>query len=347
MLISSIATDATAFRVPWTPYGLTFTRDGSRLAIGGGGWYGGGGISLVDPASGHSVLETCGGAHAQDWSEHLTVSGVCFAPDDRHLLATTWSAGHHLGPTLLYEVDGMSLEFVGRLTPPSRYDRDATPTGGLLHAGQVVVRLRGWGSTGIGVGDIAAEFGVDRSAGTPHLTGHRLAVVDGVAYTGAGSHLLALRLSGTETRTIPVRGTRRITAIAATAKGQLITGGDDGELDVWRPFPDELQERRIREPLTGAAPALDADWSTYTWRSVVGICSLGDGRRMAGVTAGGLLAGWEIDQPTTTMRSLRLPVPGSPRAIAAPAGTDTVAVAIKQRTGPLGSGSVLLIRPPA
>ena len=332
--------------MPWTPYGLTFTRDGSRLAIGGGGWYGGGGISLVDPASGHSAVETCGGEATQNWSEYLTVSGVCFAPDDRHLVATTWSAGHHLGPTLLYEVDGLRLRFVDRLTPPSRDDRDATPTGGLMHGGQVVLRLRGWGSTGIGVGDVAAEFGVDTAAGAPHLTGHRLVVVDAVAYTGAGSHVLALGLSGAEARTIPVSGTRRVTAIAATAEGQLVTGGDDGELDVWRPFPDELQERRIREPLTGAAPVLDAVWATYTWRSVVGICSLGDGRQMAGVTAGGLLTVWQIDDPITTMRSMQLPVPGSPRAIAARARTDTIAVAIKQRSGALGSGAVLLIRPP-
>ena len=33
---------------PWSPYAVTFSRDGSRLAVGGGSWYGHGGIMLLD-----------------------------------------------------------------------------------------------------------------------------------------------------------------------------------------------------------------------------------------------------------------------------------------------------------
>ena len=44
MPISSIQTIET----PWTPYAMTFARDGSRLAIAGGSWDGHGGIMLLD-----------------------------------------------------------------------------------------------------------------------------------------------------------------------------------------------------------------------------------------------------------------------------------------------------------
>jgi hypothetical protein len=33
---------------PWSLYAVTFSRDGSRLAMGGGSWYGHGGIIRLD-----------------------------------------------------------------------------------------------------------------------------------------------------------------------------------------------------------------------------------------------------------------------------------------------------------
>src|SRR5262249_36551992 len=78
---------------PWAPYSVTFSRDGTRLAVGGGSWYGEGGLMLIDLASGQAeVLDTAASA-----SVRLSVSGVCFSPDDRHLAASTWSSGHHHG----------------------------------------------------------------------------------------------------------------------------------------------------------------------------------------------------------------------------------------------------------
>lgn len=40
------------------PYALAFSPDGSMLAVGSGGWYGCGGLSLIDVASGEDTTMT-------------------------------------------------------------------------------------------------------------------------------------------------------------------------------------------------------------------------------------------------------------------------------------------------
>src|SRR4051812_24633453 len=91
---------------PWAPYSVMFSRDGTRLAVGGGSWYGEGAILLVDLLSQESRPSPCAGPPAPGRPlGPFTVSGVCFSPDDRHLAASTWASGQHAGPSLLFEVD--------------------------------------------------------------------------------------------------------------------------------------------------------------------------------------------------------------------------------------------------
>ncbi|MCY0991835.1 hypothetical protein OV203_32150 [Nannocystis sp. ILAH1] len=71
--------------------------DGERIAVGGGAWYGGGGILLARLSSDEVALHP-----VQESGRRFTVSGVCFSGDDRHLAASTWSASHHHGPTYLF-----------------------------------------------------------------------------------------------------------------------------------------------------------------------------------------------------------------------------------------------------
>ena len=77
---------------PWTPYALAFSRDGGRLAIGGGAYNGSGGILLVDHASGrsrsfsHEDLPQLGGG---------SVSSLCFSADESHLVASVCGSGQH------------------------------------------------------------------------------------------------------------------------------------------------------------------------------------------------------------------------------------------------------------
>src|SRR5262245_24261693 len=96
-----------------------FSRDGSRLAIGGGSWYGRGGIlllSLDGPGMGSLRWAEVPWVDADDIgsltsmpSSVPTVSGVCFSDDDRFLAASMWSATQKYAPTMLFGVDGTEL----------------------------------------------------------------------------------------------------------------------------------------------------------------------------------------------------------------------------------------------
>src|SRR5262245_47456811 len=96
---------------PWAPYSVMFSHDGTRLAIGGGSWYGDGGILLFNLSTGESQLfsgERFPGTPGQR-ADAPTVSGICFSPDDHHLVASTWTSSQRMGPTVVFEVSGLHL----------------------------------------------------------------------------------------------------------------------------------------------------------------------------------------------------------------------------------------------
>ena len=76
-------------QTPWAPYTVAFSRDGGRLAIGGGTFYGTGGIVLVSVSDGQS--ESFEFSELPEYPDRHntwpTVSGICWAADDRHLVA--------------------------------------------------------------------------------------------------------------------------------------------------------------------------------------------------------------------------------------------------------------------
>ena len=106
MPISAIRNIETA----WAPYTLMFSRDGSRLAVGGGSWYGNGGIVMhrLDRMESAAlrwkevpwVTVRDIGSLTTIPSGVPTVSGVCFSDDDRYLAASMWSSGQHDAPTM-------------------------------------------------------------------------------------------------------------------------------------------------------------------------------------------------------------------------------------------------------
>ncbi|MCG8565597.1 MAG: hypothetical protein MI747_11010, partial [Desulfobacterales bacterium] len=71
---------------PWTPYSVTYSQDGRLLAVGGGTWYGDGGILLVSTDD----FEVSDNRFAQmpgcsTGFGPPTASGITFSADGRHL----------------------------------------------------------------------------------------------------------------------------------------------------------------------------------------------------------------------------------------------------------------------
>jgi hypothetical protein len=323
-----------------------FSRDGTRLAIGGGSWYGEGGILLVDLASGETSLFPCADlpSGAEERRGVPTVSGVCFSPDDRHLAASTWTSRHHYGPTCLFEVSGRDLKHRDTLDHDYRDDiGDPCPTGVLLWDQLVVTR-----NNCALVGDVFALWRsppyLRAEAGIPqHLTSSNLVVVRETAITGGGGTglsewrtdlggrelgkavdgLVALPLTGDTAgpEVFAVQQCRRVTAIGAVPSGAgFLTGGLDGELDAWS-WDGRWEQSRLKPPTEGTQRA------TYTEQSVIGICHLPDGGRWVSANAGGGVCLWE---GVNLLSTWQLPERGSPRSLAAHPDRPWIAVGVKK-----------------
>jgi hypothetical protein len=152
---------------PWAPHAVMFSRDGTRLAVAGGVWYGNGGILLLDLATGHSELFPCARLPGSPGRRTgaPTASSVCFSADDRHLVASIWTSSQHLVPTIVSEVYGFHLTH--RQTFHSRHEgslRDPTPTGVLIVGKSLTgpfPRLRGpWEPEELGLPGVARPAGV-------------------------------------------------------------------------------------------------------------------------------------------------------------------------------------------
>lgn len=318
------------------PYGLAFSPDGSMLAVGSGGWYGGGGLSLVDVASGKdTTLRFVTGPHADgvpvatfDCGEvPLTVSGVAFDGSGEHLAACTWSSSQHEGPTLLFRVAEGSIEhrstFVVRERDPI-FDR--CPTGLCFMDGHLYVR-----NNARRLEDVLSSFpmppAVDTNVPTAYRSHARVARVGRELITGGGGSLklggwsivegtyesfkaTSGMVVGPPARGVPAPGAR-ITAVLARPGGMLITGGLGGEVIAWERDEDWRSVRWLRRETKRDAP-IGGAWATYRPESVVGLCALEDGRFFS-VDASGEVLEWRDDG---IIAKHELPRPGTARCIA-------------------------------
>lgn len=341
---------------PWAPYSVMFSRDGTRLAIGGGSWYGEGGVLLVHLISQKTRLFPCATIPASGRQfGPFTVSGVCFSPDDGHLAASTWSSRQHAGPALLFELNGLELTLRETLPLPRQRDyRDPAPTGVLLCGKYLITR-----SHRASVEDVftvlhpTRALNIDRGAAPHHLSSSRLIMAGQSVITGAGGlipwqeleadpdwrksgraadGLVSVTLKGgpKEAQVIPAQDCRRITAIGARQVDEkFMTGGLDGEVDAWS-WEGCWRQHRLRPATNRKAPDspdLDITWATYNPNSVVGICSLADASRWVSASADGELCIWEED---TLECSWQLPEPGTPRSLAAHPDKPWIAVGVKK-----------------
>jgi hypothetical protein len=318
---------------PWAAYSVAFSHDGTRLAVGGGSWYGDGGIVLVDLVSGERrLLRSAILTDAPGFAGGPpTVSGVSFSADDRHLAASTWTSRHNPGPVVLFAVSGISLTH--RATFEQAGSHWGAPTGVLLH-GRTVAACN-WQTAADSLLDVwqaPADAGVSAERAPHHLTSARLTVARGRIIAGAGNCLLSASLGNPkrDAELIPVLDGVTVAAIGSRPGGEaFVTGGHHGELLGWT-WQDGWRQQRLRGATSNPRPnwpGIDLVWATYTPNSIVGVCSLPIGDAWASVSAGGEVCLWSGDD---LVRSWQLSEPGSPRSLAAHSDRPMLAVGIKK-----------------
>jgi hypothetical protein len=338
--------------VAWSPYAVTFSHDGTRLAIGGGTWYGLGGITLIDlrtreradhpiGALDPSLLETAASLRRAATAPQRSVSGLAFTSDDRHLLASTWTSGVRRGAAIAFEIDHLELRQV------AAYVSREPLTGIHAHRSGAVIRIwRTEAHETLGTLQWGAELQL-AGAGRPELTSHRIALARGNAFTGdhgaqAGSarldpSVIARPLDRAKVAVHRADHDSTVSAIG-TQGDALIVGHASGRLAAW----SWQDSRPVLDHVLGDIPTVENDaalWAIYQRTSVVGLCSLADGRGAA-ITAGGMLATWAPGKPIDTWP---LPVLGTPRAIAASPDRALLAVGVKSNRGPTSDSSVAII----
>jgi hypothetical protein len=354
---------------PWSPYAVTFSRDGIRLANGGGSWYGHGGIMVRDsdrertswldwmnvPAVAAHVRRS-DLTHTTSPTAIPAVSCLCFSDDDRFLAASMWSSRWRYAPTMLFELDEAAFrprgtfEHQGRATmtvggQTFSVREDATPTGVLLHRGHLITRqhcTRLEVANALVVDQLPATLDVPSANHLQHLTHHRLVVVRDTAVTEAGGSyasarqpdgtyapkpskglaLRDLRIPDSPMTIVPVRDCARVTAIAALpGNDTFVTGGSHGQIDRWS-WEGQWRQHRLRPAVTSkASPA------AHGAEQIEAIVTLFDSDTLVAVSAGGELL---VLRSNGQLESTSIPVPGSPRSLAAHPSQPRIAVGSKQ-----------------
>ena len=354
------------FDTPWTPYAVTFSHDGRRLAMAGGSWYGGGGIRIYglprDLASAKSLKAGC--SKKGQRATVPTISGLCFSRDDRHLAASGWLGRQYPAEAMLFRTRDVDL---GNPQTLKFHWKDQVegpcPTGILFYNGGLMMR-----SNATTIEDVfyrwksLPDHSVCFENPQYHLTNSRFIIRRGQAITGGGgslkmggwrrdqgqfeqgkacSGMVVMDLIKQEAAKEWQEDThcRRITAVSTlTSEDQFLSGGLDGEVDLWRYGTHWRRESLRKAPKPEKKGDPQINWATYTPASIVGICSLCDGHRYVTLDASGELVVWENHRPITPWQ---LPLAGTPRSIAAHPTEPLLAVSLKQ--GTLGSQSKVVL----
>lgn len=349
---------------PWTVYAVTFSRDGSRLAVGGGTWYGHGGIMMVDVANTEARLFWCADLLSCDQGfERLpiptyplnapTVSGLCFSDDDRHLAASMWRGCWHYAPAELFRVDGLDVRYlqcaVTRTWRDFRSGFGPCPTGVLLYRDRIITRsARSDSDDVIAIDPLPEHVGIATDQPVQSLTHSGVIVCREAVITEAGGSpgvferqpdgtykervaqegLVVRAVSGNAPDVvIPVQGGHRITAIARVeGEDAFVTGGGHGEIDAWS-WDGRWMQHRIQHrqpPSTGRTNVVGV---AYAPDSIVGLVSLSRRVGIASVDAGSRITVYSDKRIDDIWN---IPVPGSPRGFAAHPQEPWIAVGLKR-----------------
>ncbi len=320
------------------PYAVVFSPNGSRLAVGTGGWYGGGGVSLVDLQTGRdTTVRFVVPMHAEgvvvapfDWGERpLTISGVAFDASGDFLSACAWSSGQRPAPAFLFGVAENTLEHLETFPPPPPPDPifDICTTGLCFLSGRLHLRHNARRLDQV-FSSVALPADVDTAVRHGHRAHRRVACAGEELITGGGGSLKLGGWSSLEGETEAFKAapglvvgptarqvaapSARVTAVLARPDGKLVTGGLEGEVVLWEREEEWRPVKRLRGETKRERPTGDGAWATYHPESVVGLCALEDGRFFS-VDASGEVLEWHGD---SVARSHVLPRPGTPRCIA-------------------------------
>lgn len=340
--------------VAWTPYAVTFSHDGTRLAIGGGGWYGLGGITMIDLRSNERVDLAAGtldreafegtqlappvAAIANTEFQGGTISSLAFTSDDRHLFAGVWLSGHRGGRALALEVDGLQLRSIARHIAPHHH----AITGLSIHRRRAVLRQwRAPTSETIRIADWTAHEDIDPSPARSELTSQRIVVSNAHMLTGdhgvqrttqhepSGLIIGSFGAGGT-----PAVHTKHVVTAIGTTGPLVITGNELGELEARR-----WDDRLVLDHVIGTIPSSEpGPRSHYKPAAVSGICALADGRGAA-VTGGRTLATWANRE----LACWPIDGIGSPRSLAASPDRSLVAIGLKDVRDARPESSVVLV----
>jgi hypothetical protein len=327
-------------QVPWTPYGIAISPSGQRIAIGGGTWYGHGGIvirslagekelrlnwrDLLDERSLFSARQA---AHIRADPNLLScpsipigipaVSGVYFSDDDRFLAASMWGPCWTYAPTAIFEGSDNELRlrqaFVG--ARPSH----CCHTGVLLHDGYVITRRHCIGREAADpllIQQLPPEWRVPTNGHGRQATS-RAVVRRGSAITAANPSnarcLVARALDGSAPLEIEVSDARGVSSICAGVDDDFFSGGPDGEIDRWK-WDQGWHQIRVRGRQAGHAQS----------KAVVGLVVTAAGRLVAIEQSGTLIVDVCGEASAMTVSQ-----PGRLRSIAAHPEREVVAVGIK------------------
>ena len=345
---------------------MTFSHDGTRLAMGGGSWYGGGGIYIYGlPKNLESADSPLAGFSKKSQSDTIpTISGLCFSRDDRHLAASAWLSSQYPAEAMLYHIKGVDLDPPQNLKFQWRDPLEGPcPTGILFYNGGLIMR-----SNTTTIEDVFHNWtnlpdpSVCRENPLYYLTNSRFIIRRGQAITGGGGSLTmggwrrdrgqfeqGRACTGMVVRDLIKQETarewqeethcRRITAVSPLiSEDQFLSGGLDGEVDLWRYGTNWQRESLRKPPKPGKKGDPQINWATYAPASIVGICSLCDGDRFVTLDASGELSVWKNRTPQTTWQ---IPIAGTPRSLAAHPTKPLIAAGLKR--GTLGSQSKMVL----
>ncbi len=357
-----------SLETPWAPYSVMFSNDGTRLAVGGGTWYGEGGVMIAELETGTFRCTAASDllATIPNQRNAPSIAGVYFSADDRYLAVATRGSGQSYRPSHLFAVEALELAHRSVMVHRSE-DTIGRPfaTGVQLAGSSMITRHNAaFLADCISVHETPPRLECRGDDSRQHLTHSRMIVRCGRVLTGGGGSLALVEwradlgrresgkvavglvsapfVGGGAVEFVRVRACALVTAIAALpGQEDFLTGGLDGELDRWSGGDGPAQVRlavpadeleRASAPFVQPPTSPDSSHPPITWATYKPRSVIAICTLCDGQRWVSVDAGGRLRlwRGDTLLAAWTLPTPGSPRCLAAHPTEPWIAVGIKQ-----------------